>query len=211
LEFLRGFPVFQADRPGLTVLDILIKNLSSLPGIGKKSATRIAYHLLKADRGYIESLSSSMIEARDRIKNCSVCGNYTEDEICSICSDERRNNNLICIVEMPQDIGVIESTGAFTGVYHVLMGLLSPINGIGPDNLNLGKLISRIEKNSVEEIILATNPSVEGDTTALYIRKILEEKNIIITKLASGLPVGGDIEYTDKLTLTRSLLHRLPV
>ncbi len=195
----------------MTILDILIKNLSSLPGIGKKSATRIAYHLLKAERGYIDSLSSSIREARDRIRNCSVCGNYTEDDICPVCSDERRNKSLICIVEMPQDIGVIESTGAYNGVYHVLMGLLSPINGIGPENLNIGRLISRIDKNQVSEIIIATNPSVEGDTTALYIRQKLEGRNIRITKLASGLPVGGDIEYTDKLTLTRSLQYRMPV
>lgn len=195
----------------MTILDVLIKNLSSLPGIGKKSAARIAYHLLKADRGYIESLSSSIIEARDRIKNCTVCGNYTEEDICSVCSDESRNRSLICIVEMPQDINVIESTGAFSGVYHVLMGLLSPINGIGPERLNIEKLISRIDENQVKEIIIATNPSVEGDTTALYIRQRLEGKNIKITKLASGLPVGGDIEYTDKLTLTRSLQYRLPV
>ena len=195
----------------MTILDVLIKNLSSLPGIGKKSATRIAYHLLKADRAYIDSFSSSIKEARDRIKNCSVCGNYTEDDVCYVCSDERRNKNLICIVEMPQDINVIESTGAFNGVYHVLMGLLSPINGIGPEKLNIGRLINRIDENRVSEIIIATNPSVEGDTTALYIRQKLEGKNIKITKLASGLPVGGDIDNTDKLTLTRSLQHRLPV
>ncbi len=194
----------------MTILDILIKNLSSLPGIGKKSATRIAYYLLKADKGYLESLSSSIIEAKEKIKNCRICGNYTESDICHICDDARRSKDLICIVEMPQDIGVIESTGAYTGVYHVLMGLISPIDGIGPDSLNIDRLLSRIEKNSVNELILATNPSVEGDTTALYIQKKLEGRGIKITRLASGLPVGGDIEYTDKLTLTRSLLHRLP-
>ncbi len=195
----------------MNILDVLIKNLSSLPGIGRKSATRIAYYLLKADMTYIDSLSFSIKEARDRIKNCSLCGNYTEDDICNVCSDEQRNKRLICIVEMPQDINVIESTGAFNGVYHVLMGLLSPINGIGPEKLNIGKLLSRIQNNNADEIIIATNPSVEGDTTALYIREKLGGKNIKITKLASGLPVGGDIEYTDKLTLTRSLMHRLPV
>ena len=193
----------------MTVLDILIKNLSTLPGIGKKSATRIAYFLLKADRSYLKSFSESIIDAKERIRHCSICGNYTEDDICVICSDENRLKTEICIVEMPQDIGVIESTGVYKGVYHVLMGLISPIDGIGPDSLYIDKLIQRIEKNNITEVILATNPSVEGDTTALYIHKKLEGMGLKISRLASGLPVGGDIEYTDKLTLSRSLLHRL--
>ncbi len=189
----------------------MIKNLSSLPGIGKKSAARIAYYLLKADKNYSVSLANSISEAREKVRNCSICGNYTESEVCGICSDTLREKNTICLVEMPQDISVIESTGVFKGQYHVLMGHLSPIDGIGPDQLNIKQLMERTGRNNISEIIIATNPSVEGDTTALYIQKLFEEKNIKITRLASGLPVGGDLEYTDRLTLMRSIQGRLPL
>ncbi|MCL2293820.1 MAG: recombination mediator RecR [Spirochaetes bacterium] len=192
-------------------VDILIKNLSSLPGIGKKSAARIAYYLLKADRNYIKAFANSICDAVEKIKNCKTCGNYTEDEICEICSNPGRDKNIICVVEMPQDITVIESTGIFTGQYHVLMGHISPIDGIGPDQINIKQLLQRLDKENIGEIIIATNPSVEGDTTALYIQKLLAGKEIKITKLASGLPVGGDLEYTDKLTLVRSIQGRLPL
>ena len=192
-------------------IDILIKNLSSLPGIGKKSAARIAYYLLKSDRNYIKAFTNSICDAVEKIKNCKVCGNYTEQDICEICSDIMREKNIICVVEMPQDIAVIESTGIFSGQYHVLMGHISPIDGIGPDQINIKQLLQRLDKENINEIIIATNPSVEGDTTALYIQKLLSGKNIKITKLASGLPVGGDLEYTDKLTLMRSIQGRLPL
>ena len=192
-------------------IDILIKNLSSLPGIGKKSAARIAYYLLKADKNYVHTFTESINEAVEKIKNCKTCGNYTEDEICEICSDAMRDKNILCVVEMPQDIAVIESTAVFKGQYHVLMGHISPIEGIGPDQINIKQLLQRLEKENISELIIATNPSVEGDTTALYIQKLLAGKNIKITKLASGLPVGGDLEYTDKLTLMRSIQGRLPL
>ena len=192
-------------------IDILIKNLSSLPGIGKKSAARIAYYLLKADKNYIHAFANSISDAVEKIKNCKTCGNYTEDEICEICSDAIRDKHIICVVEMPQDIAVIESTAVFNGQYHVLMGHISPIEGIGPDQINIKQLLQRLNNEDISEIIIATNPSVEGDTTALYIQKLLAGKNIKITKLASGLPVGGDIEYTDKLTLMRSIQGRLPL
>ena len=192
-------------------IDILIKNLSSLPGIGKKSAARIAYYLLKADKSYIHTFANSICDAVEKIKSCKICGNYTEDEICEICANAMRDKNIICVVEMPQDIAVIESTGIFNGQYHVLMGHISPIEGIGPDQINLKQLLQRLNKENIGEIIIATNPSVEGDTTALYIQKLLSGKNIKITKLASGLPVGGDLEYTDKLTLMRSIQGRLPL
>ena len=195
----------------LNSIELLIKNFSSLPGIGKKSAARIAYYLLKADRNYSVSLANSISEARERVRNCSICGNYTENEVCDICSDTMREKNTICLVEMPQDISVIESTGVFKGQYHVLMGHLSPIDGIGPDQLNIKQLMERAVRDNISEIIIATNPSVEGDTTALYIQKLFEEKNIKITRLASGLPVGGDLEYTDRLTLMRSIQGRLPL
>lgn len=192
-------------------IDNLIKNLSSLPGLGKKSAARIAYWLLKADKNYVKTFAQSICDAVDKVKNCTICGSYTEEDICEICSDNARDKNIVCVVEMPQDIAVIEAIGIFNGQYHVLMGHLSPIEGIGPDQINIKQLIERISKENITEIIIATNPSVEGDTTALYIQKLLAEKDIKITKLASGLPVGGDLEYTDKLTLVRSFQGRLPL
>jgi len=195
----------------LNSIDQLIKNFSSLPGIGKKSAARIAYYLLKSDNNFSLLLAGSICDAVEKVRNCGICGNYTEDEICGICSDNSREKNVICIVEMPQDIAVIESTGIFNGQYHVLMGHISPLEGIGPDQLNIKQLFERISREDISELIIATNPSVEGDTTALYIQKLLGGKNIRITKLASGLPVGGDLEYTDKLTLMRSIQGRLPL
>ena len=195
----------------MSAIDILIKNLSSLPGIGKKSAARIAYFLLKTDSRFAENLSRSISDAREKVQNCSICGSYTEDPVCEICSDERRDRQVICVVELPQDISVIESTGVYRGFYHVLLGHLSPIEGIGPDQLNIRSLVERVKKESTREIIIATNPSVEGDTTALYIQKLFSALDIRITRLASGLPAGGDIEYTDRLTLTRSIQGRLPL
>lgn len=195
----------------MSSIDLLIKNLSSLPGIGRKSAARIAYYLLKADTRFTDSLSKSITDARERVKNCTVCGNYTEEKLCSICSDERRDNSILCVVELPQDVAVIEATGVFQGGYHVLLGHLSPIEGVGPDQLNLSSLVERVKRNNVNEIVIATNPSVEGDTTALYIQKLFKELDLKITRLASGLPAGGDLEYTDRLTLTRSIQGRLPL
>ena len=196
-----------------TIIDVLIKNFSSLPGIGRKSAARIVYHLLKEDSFFTDSLADNIKKLKETIKPCPVCGCYTDAQQCGICSDSTRNKKLLCVVENPQDIDIIESTGAFDGYYHVLMGLLSPIDGIGPEKLNVYPLISRIEKGEVEELIFALNPSVEGETTALYIQKMLENRGIHIkvTRLASGLPVGGDLEYVDRMTLTRSLLGRTSI
>lgn len=193
-----------------TIIDVLIKNFSSLPGIGRKSAARIVYHLLKQDRLFSDSLANNIKALKNNIRPCPVCGSYTDTELCGLCSDTTRNKELLCVVENPQDIDIIESTGAFDGYYHVLMGLLSPIDGIGPEKLNVYPLISRVEKGGIKEIIFALNPSVESETTALYIQKMLENRgiNIKITRLASGLPVGGDLEYIDRMTLTRSLLGR---
>jgi len=193
-----------------TIIDVLIKNFSSLPGVGKKSAARIVYYLLKQDRLLSDSLANNIKMLKESIKPCPVCGSYTDTELCGICSDTTRNKELICVVENPQDIDIIESTGAFDGYYHVLMGLLSPIDGIGPEKLNVYPLIGRVEKGDIKEIIFALNPSVESETTALYIQKMLENRgiNIKVTRLASGLPVGGDLEYIDRMTLTRSLLGR---
>jgi len=192
----------------MLILHRLIKNLSKLPGIGQKSAARLAYFLLKADPIFVDALSKDIRELKQKIKNCNICGNYTETDHCLICSDPARNTKLICIVEEPKDIQVIESIHEYNGLYHVLMGAISPIDGIGPENLTISTLISRIDNNKIEEIIIATNPTIEGDTTSAYITNIVKQKSILITKLALGLPVGGDLEYTDKLTVAKAFKGR---
>jgi len=194
----------------VNTLDALIKQLSRLPGIGPKSASRLAYYLLKTDRNFTDTLSKLIKQVKDTIKNCSVCGTYTEQDPCAICSNPRRDKSTICIVENPQDVQTIEATGEYRGVYHVLMGVISPINGVGPENIRIESLAERVRKDGAEEIILAMNPTVEGDTTALYISDRLKNENIRITRMASGLPFGGDLEYVDSLTLRRSLQGRVP-
>ncbi len=195
----------------MTTLDLLIQNLTRLPGVGRKSASRIAYHLLKADAGYTETLAREIAELKSRIKSCSSCGNYTESDPCEICSDSRRDRTVICVVEQPQDIQTLDSTNEYHGLFHVLQGVLSPIDGIGPENLNIARLLSRVQREGAKEVIIATNPTVEGDTTALYLVKLLKETGVSVSRLASGLPVGGDLEYADRLTLARSLRGRTPL
>jgi recombination protein RecR len=192
----------------LTTLDRLIKDLSRLPGIGHKSASRIAYHLLKTDREYVDGLAREIAELKERIIVCSVCGNYTESNPCEICNDPRRDRTLVCVLEQSQDIATIEATNEYRGVYHVLMGVLSPIDGIGPENLNMATLLHRVKREGVQEVIIATNPTVEGDTTGLYLVRMLKDTGVRVSRLASGLPVGGDLEYADRLTLARSLKGR---
>jgi recombination protein RecR len=193
----------------MNALDRLISLLCRLPGIGSKSAARIAYYLLKADPVYAEALSSAINDVKRKIKKCVECGNYTDANPCNICSDDNRDRTILCIVESPQDIHVLESTKEFYGIYHVLGGVLSPLNGVGPEDLNLSSLSTRIKKHDIKEIILATNPTVEGDTTAMYIQQLFEPLNISVTRLALGLPVGGDLEYADRLTLARSIKDRI--
>jgi recombination protein RecR len=192
---------------GSDALERLIKQLSRLPGIGSKSATRLAYYLLQADPAYTETLAEEIRTIQHRIRRCSVCGAYTEADPCDVCSDANRDRGTICVVEQPQDVAVLESTGAFRGLYHVLGGVISPIDGVGPEDLSVGDLMSRCE-NGVSEVIIATNPTVEGDTTALYLGKMLEERGYSVSRLALGLPVGGDLEYADRLTIERSLRGR---
>lgn len=192
----------------MNALDELIDSLSRLPGVGKKSATRLAYHLLGADASYNHKLAEQIGTIQERIVSCSICGNYTEEEPCEICRDSGRDRSVICVVEQPQDVAVLEQTHEYRGLYHVIGGVISPIDGIGPEELRIGSLMSRIEKEGTEEVILATNPTVEGDTTALYISKMLEKRSVKVSRLALGLPVGGDLEYADRLTIARSLRHR---
>jgi recombination protein RecR len=195
----------------VNALDQLIGQLSRLPGIGKKSATRIAYYLLRADAGYSRSLAELLSSVRERVHPCSVCGNYTEADPCDVCADPHRDRGTICVVEQPQDVAVLEATREYRGLYHVLMGVISPIEGIGPKDLTISRLVSRVKEGGVGEVILATNPTVEGDTTALYLVKLFEGSDVRTSRLALGLPVGGDLEYADRLTIARSLRGRTPL
>jgi recombination protein RecR len=194
---------------GLNALDQLIVLFSKLPGIGKKSAGRMAYHILDADPDYARMLAAQIAGLHQRIKHCSVCGGFTEDDPCPICTDSGRDRTLLCVVERAQDIRVIEESREFHGRFHVLGGLIAPLEGISPDKLSIGSLVNRVRSEGIAEIILALNPTVEGDTTALYVQKVLKDTGVLISRLASGLPVGGDLEYTDRLTLSRSFRGRV--
>ncbi len=184
----------------------LINQLSRLPGIGRKTAQRLAFYILKSDDVYIKSLSGAINEIKKNILFCDKCGIMSEENICHICKDIDRADNIICVVEQPQDIYAFEKTNTFKGKYHVIGGVLSPLDGVGPDDLNLEKLYERVKMGM--EIIIATNPSIEGDTTSLYLAKILEKLGAKVTRLARGLPVGSDLEYMDELTLARAIEGR---
>ena len=186
----------------------LIDELARMPGIGRKSAQRLAFHLLHIEEADAVRLGSAIIDLRREVRLCSRCFNVTSDEECSICRDLRRDPTLICVVERAQDIPVIEGTQEFTGRYHVLGGAISPIEGIGPDQLRMRELVARIDSEAVKEVIAATNPTVEGDTTALYLARLLKPLGVRVTRLASGLPVGGDLDYADEVTLGRALVGR---
>jgi recombination protein RecR len=192
----------------MNALDDVINSLSRLPGVGKKSAARIAHHLLKSDQSVCERLAHDITVLHDRIHPCQVCGSYTEEDLCPVCQDPGRDRTLLCVVEQPQDVQTIEAVHEYTGLFHVLGGVIAPLDGIGPDQLRLSELVARIQEGEIREVILATNPTVEGDTTALYVQRILRNLNVTVTRLASGLPVGGDLEYADRLTLSRSFRGR---
>ena len=184
----------------------LIRELSRLPGIGQKTAQRLTFHILKSDQNDVERLARSLMDIKEKTGSCTICGAITETDPCGICSDSKRDDYLICIVEDAQDIYAFEKTNSFRGKYHVLGGVISPLDGIGPGDLNLEKLYDRIEPGT--EIVLATNPSVEGDTTALYLAKVFTKKKVKITRLARGIPVGSEIEYMDEITLIRAMEGR---
>jgi len=193
-------------------LDRLITLLSKLPGIGKKSAGRIAYHILDSSPAVAETLAKELSGLHQAIRRCGICGGFTESDPCSVCSDTSRDHSIICVVESAQDVRIIEDAREYPGVYHVLGGLIAPLEGVSPADLSIDKLISRLRgggKSQVKELILALNPTVEGDTTALYLQKTLKDFPVEITRLASGMPVGGNIEYIDKLTLSRSFRGRV--
>ena len=189
--------------------NLLIEQLAKLPGVGKATAQRLAFFILKSDQKENIALASAIKEIKENIRFCFECGIMSESEICNICTDQNRDGNIICVVEEPQDIYSFERTNSFKGKYHVLGGVLSPLDGIGPDDLNLDNLYKRVAGGM--EVILATNPSVEGDTTCLYLSKKLEELGVNVTRLARGLPVGSDLEYMDELTLVRAMEGRTSV
>ena len=195
----------------MTILDRLIQLLTRLPGIGKKSASRIAYYILKSDQHFADQLSTDIADVKRRIRQCSTCGNFTEIDPCPICTDTKRDRSIVCVVEQSEDVHTIENTNEYSGLFHVLTGVISPLDGIGPENLTIDKLASRISKGEIDEVIIATNPTVEGDATAMYLLRMLAESNVKVSRLASGLPVGGDLEYADRLTLARSLKGRVPL
>ncbi|MCI5829829.1 MAG: recombination mediator RecR [Treponema sp.] len=192
----------------MNALDELTESFSHLPGIGKKSASRIANSLLKADSFFMERFAEQIRTLQDKIRPCSICGTWTEEDPCPICSDLTRDRTVICVVEQPQDAATIESSHEFHGLFHVLGGVISPLEGMTPDKLRINSLVERVKSENIKEVILATNPTVEGDTTALYIQRILADTEVTVTRLASGLPVGGDLEYADRLTLARSFRGR---
>ncbi|TDB36843.1 MAG: recombination protein RecR [Actinobacteria bacterium] len=186
----------------------LLEELERLPGVGPKSAQRLAFHILRSDEASATRLADAIIEVKRTIHFCSRCFNLAEADLCEVCSDARRDTHTICVVEEPRDVVAIERTGEFRGVYHVLQGAISPIDGIGPEQLRVRELIDRIGTGGIEEIIIATNPNVEGETTALYISRLAKPLGVRVTRIASGLPVGGDLEYADEVTLGRALEAR---
>jgi recombination protein RecR len=190
------------------VVQDLIDELGRLPGVGPKSAQRIAFHLLQADPADVRRLVSALVEVKEKVRFCEVCGNVAEGELCRICADSRRDGTSICVVEEPKDVVAIERTREFRGRYHVLGGAISPIEGVGPDDLRIKELMTRLASGEVTEIIIATDPNLEGEATASYLARFLRPMGLKVTRLASGLPVGGDLEYADEVTLGRAFEGR---
>ncbi len=190
------------------VVQDLIDELGRLPGVGPKSAQRIAFHLLAADPADVRRLADALIEVKEKVRFCRTCGNVAQDEQCRICADQRRDPHVLCVVEEPKDVVAIERTREFRGRYHVLGGAISPIEGVGPDDLRVRELMTRLADGTVTELILATDPNLEGEATATYLARLIKPMGLRVTRLASGLPVGGDLEYADEVTLGRAFEGR---
>ncbi len=193
----------------LNYLEALIQELSRLPGIGSKSASRLAFHILNQPHDQVDRLARALVELKENIKTCSVCGGISDYDVCSICSDKGRDENILCIVKDAKDILTIEGTGEFKGKYHVLMGLISPLDGMGPEDLNISSLLKKCSEGDVKELILALNPTIEGDATALYLSKIITPIDVKVTRIAHGLPVGSDLEFADSATIIKSFKGRV--
>jgi recombination protein RecR len=189
----------------------LVEQLQKLPGIGAKGAQRLAFHILKNPRDDAERLCDAIRDIKERVTYCTVCNNITEHDPCAFCTSASRDQRLICVVEEPQNVSVVEKTREFRGVYHVLMGALSPLHGVGPDDLKIKGLLSRVRDGAVDEVILATNPNVEGEATALYLARLLKPLGVRVTRIAMGIPVGSDLEYADEVTMSRAMEGRREV
>jgi len=189
----------------------LIDELGRLPGVGPKSAQRIAFHLLGTDGADVQRLADAITTVKEKVRYCDICGNVAESELCRICADPRRDQTIICVVEEPKDVVAIERTREFRGRYHVLGGAIDPMNGVGPDDLRIRQLLTRLGDNAIEEIIIATDPNIEGEATATYLARMLVPLGMTVSRLASGLPVGGDLEYADEVTLGRAFEGRRTV
>lgn len=192
----------------MSVIDELTSELARLPGIGRKTALRLTYHLLRQPAAQSRRLAEALVSLTERVRQCDRCHNLTESPLCGLCADPRRDGALLCVVEEASDIASIERAGEFRGLYHVLGGRLSPLDGVGPDDLTIGSLLARIEPEGVREVILATNPSLEGEATALYVQRQLAGREVKVTRIARGLPVGGDLEYADGVTIAQALTAR---
>ncbi|MFL6279444.1 MAG: recombination mediator RecR [Vicinamibacterales bacterium] len=186
----------------------LIEQLQRLPGIGSKSAQRLAFHILKTPREEVERLADAMRDVKDRVTYCSTCGNITDVDPCYYCTESSRDHRIICVVEQPENVTAVEKTRDFKGLYHVLMGALSPLQGVGPDDLKIKPLLTRVGGGSVDEVILATNPNVEGEATAIYLAKLLKPLGVRVTRIAMGVPVGSDLDYADEVTMQRAMEGR---
>ena len=192
-------------------IDNLIKQLSKLPGIGQKTAQRLAFHIINMELEDAKALSSAILESKDKIQFCSVCQNISDSYVCDICSDKNRTSEIICVVESPREVIAMEKSKEYTGKYHVLHGTISPSNSITPDMLKIRELVERLAKEDIKEVILATNPTIDGEATAMYIARLLKPFGIKISRIARGLPMGADIEYADEVTITKALENRVDV
>jgi recombination protein RecR len=189
----------------------LVEQFSKLPGVGPKTAERFAFYILRSSKEEVESLSSAIIEAREKLTYCKICGNLSEEKICHICQDTSRDKALVCVVEEPDDVISIEKTGVYKGLYHVLLGSICPLDGIGPADLRIKELISRVKNNKIKEVIIATSSDTEGETTALYLTKVLKPYKVTLSRLASGMPVGAELDYADEVTLGKALENRVRI
>lgn len=189
----------------------LIQELTKLPGIGEKTASRLAMHILRATKEDAQSLARAILEVKEKIRLCSRCFNLTDQDPCRVCEDPKRNREILCVVSGPEDLIALEKSGGFRGLYHVLHGVLSPLDGVGPKDLRISELLSRLQGGEVKEVILATNPSVEGEATAQYLSQIIKPLNVRVTRIARGIPMGGDLQYIDEMTLSKSLENRSPL
>lgn len=189
-------------------LEILIEQFAKLPGIGKKTATRLAFHILNSSKEDATAFAKAIVNAKEQVKLCRVCQNITDADICTVCESPKRDKSVICVTESPKDVISIEKTNEYHGLYHVLHGAISPMDNIGPDDIKIPELLERLKDDSVKEVIMATNPTIEGEATAMYIAKLIKPFGIKVTRIAHGIPVGGDLEYADEITLTKAMEGR---